>query len=483
MIKRIDCVIGANYGDEGKGWATYNIVEDKIIREDDGLYPIQTIVNVLHNGGSQRGHTVIVPPDAFPGDKYQTFHHVFHCFGSSVMNQIMRYNFAGEEGYEREYNDSIFVTVTYYDKDFLFNPVAIMNEYFILKKECENAGLEMPKIHLYAHPDCRVIFPQDILINRAIERKRAKNESNHGSCGLGIWECIARNNNPSCRFVVNDLFSNYTGFKKRFMSNKALDYPDLDYWESLLTQYGLTPEDVYKDENGVRYPLWDDFTRAWEDLRYGDEIDFTVNDFLLHANESKDNIYNIIFECGQGLALDQSLYDEKTNPHTTPSYTGLSGINYSSLFENKKNIYTLPDDIHIWYCTRPYLTRHGAGPLHSYINDLGFSEHEYTNPKNEFQGKIRYGPIILGEFADRILKDLEKGYFLKYCHTNYNFYNVNIIVNFINTTSQQVYVDNQLEAMSLSNFQECVRYKLSSFSINTMIKHTTSNSLGVYSVW
>ena len=475
MLKRVDCVIGANYGDEGKGWAVYNIIESYILRHNLGNAKDKTIINILHNGGPQRGHTVIVPEDAFPDNEYRPFQHVFHCFGSATMCQIMRYNFVDEnDGYNEQVE-----FISYYDIEFLFNPVAIMNEYFILKQECKNAGLKMPKIRLYVHPDCRVIFPQDILINRAIERKRAKNGNNHGSCGLGIWECIDRNNNPSCRFVVKDLFSDYAGFKKRFMSNNDLDCPDLDYWESLLTQYGLTPEDVYKDENGVRYPLWDDFTRAWEDLRYGDEIDFNVNDFLLHANESKDNIYNIIFECGQGLALDQSLYDEKTNPHTTPSYTGLSGINYSSLFENKKNIYTLPDDIHIWYCTRPYLTRHGAGPLHSYINDLGFSEHEYTNPKNEFQGEIRYGPIILSDFADRISKDLGKGYFLKYCHTNYNFYNVNIVVNFINTTSQQVYVDSKTEPMSPSDFQEYVDYKLGSFSINT--EYTTSNKLGLYS--
>ena len=482
MIKRIDCVIGANYGDEGKGWTTYNIVENKIIREDDGLFPIQTIVNVLHNGGPQRGHTVIVPSDAFPGDKYRSFHHVFHCFGSSVMNQIMRYNFAGEEGYEGEYDD--FTFVTYYDKDFLFNPVAIMNEYFILEKECEDAGLKMPKLNLWVHPDCRVVFPQDILINRAIERKRAIKNENHGSCGLGIWECITRNNNENTKWTVHDMVFDFYKFQQLFFTNdyyKTEVY--LNYWKNLLTQYNLTPEDVYKDENSVRYPLWEDFYLAWKDLIKRDKIDFSVNNFLLHANESKDSIYNIIFECGQGLALDQSLYDEKTNPHTTPSYTGLLGINYSSLFENKKSIYPLPDDIHIWYCTRPYLTRHGAGPLHSYINNLGFSEHEYTNPKNEFQGEIRYGPIILGEFADRILKDLEKGYFLKYCHTNYNFYNVNIVVNFINTTSQQVYVDGKIEPMSPSDFQGYVHYKLDSFSTNTMIKYTTSNNLGLYNIW
>ena len=439
-------------------------------------------MNVLHNGGPQRGHTVIVPSDAFLKGKEKSFHHVFHCFGSSVMNQIMRYNFAGEEGYEGEYED--FKFVTYYDKDFLFNPVALMNEYFILEKECEDAGLKMPKLNLWVHPDCRVVFPQDILINRAIERKRAIKNENHGSCGLGIWECIARNNNKNTKWTVHDMVFDFYKFQQLFFTNdyyKTEVY--LNYWKNLLTQYNLTPEEVYKDENGVRYPLWEDFYRAWKDLIKRDKINFEVNEFLPYTNESKDSIYNIIFECGQGLALDQSLYDEKTNPHTTPSYTGLLGINYSSLFENDENIYPLPDDIHIWYCTRPYLTRHGAGPLHSYINNLSFSEHEYTNPKNEFQGKIRYGPIILSEFADRISKDLGKGYFLKYCHTNYNFYNVNIVVNFINTTSQQVCVADKVEPMSPNDFQGYVRYKLGSFSTNTMTKYTTSNSLGLYNIW
>ena len=481
MIKRIDCVIGANYGDEGKGWATYNIVEDKIIREDDGLYPIQTIVNVLHNGGSQRGHTVIVPPDAFPGDKYQTFHHVFHCFGSSVMNQIMRYNFAGEEGYEREYNDSIFVTVTYYDKDFLFNPVAIMNEYFILKKECENAGLEMPKIHLYAHPDCRVIFPQDILINRAIERKRAKNESNHGSCGLGIWECIARNNNPSCRFVVNDLFSNYTGFKKRFMSNKALDYPDLDYWESLLTQYGLTPEDVYKDENGVRYPLWDDFTRAWEDLRYGDEIDFQITTLQNYLTNYRYTF--LIYEAGQGLCLNGALYDEKNNPNTTPSNTGLKGILYGShLFDGddlNKNKPTNFYDFYIWYCTRPYLTRHGNGPLEN--ESIGIPEEyikEYTNPSNEFQGTIRYAPIDKVSFSSRISNDLADGV-NAFKRLNTKPF-IRILVNFVDTTQNNVIVYNA-NKVHFSYFKKYLNYTSFLDFADFYTRATRSDCIGIFS--
>lgn len=434
MLKRVDCVIGANYGDEGKGWAVYNIIESYILRHNLGNAKDKTIINILHNGGPQRGHTVIVPEDAFPDNEYRPFQHVFHCFGSATMCQIMRYNFVDEnDGYNEQVE-----FISYYDIEFLFNPVAIMNEYFILKQECKNAGLKMPKIRLYVHPDCRVIFPQDILINRAIERKRAKNGNNHGSCGLGIWECIDRNNNPSCRFVVKDLFSDYAGFKKRFMSNNDLDCPDLDYWEYLFAEYGLEPEDVYLDENGMRYPLWDDFTRAWEDLRYGDEIDFQTTTLQNYLTSYKDTY--LIYEAGQGLCLDGALYDEKNNPNTTPSSTSLRGILYGShLFENDfmKNSGTNFYDFFIWYCTRPYLTRHGNGLLKN--EDIGIPEEdikEYTNPYNEFQGAIRYAPIDKVSFSSRIRIDLENGYDI-FKKLNIEPF-IRVLVNFLDTTQNKV---------------------------------------------
>ena len=63
----IKIVIGAQYGDEGKGRTV-----DYFTREcKNGDMAV-----VLTNGGAQRGHTVV------KGDK----RHIFHHFGSGTMN-------------------------------------------------------------------------------------------------------------------------------------------------------------------------------------------------------------------------------------------------------------------------------------------------------------------------------------------------------------------------------------------------------------
>lgn len=66
-MKTINIVIGANYGDEGKGLVTNAITP-------------ATGCLVLANGGAQRGHTV----------ETKTFRPVFHHFGSTAKNCFCR---------------------------------------------------------------------------------------------------------------------------------------------------------------------------------------------------------------------------------------------------------------------------------------------------------------------------------------------------------------------------------------------------------
>ena len=64
-MKDVKIVIGANYGDEGKGLMTRHFVKEA---------KTPAIV-VFHNGTAQRGHTV---------DYSDTFRHVYHHFGSGT---------------------------------------------------------------------------------------------------------------------------------------------------------------------------------------------------------------------------------------------------------------------------------------------------------------------------------------------------------------------------------------------------------------
>ena len=70
-MKEVKVVIGANYGDEGKGLMT-NYFAYKAIEQN------KKCLNVLFNGGAQRGHTV----------ENGNFRHVFHAFGAASYQNI-----------------------------------------------------------------------------------------------------------------------------------------------------------------------------------------------------------------------------------------------------------------------------------------------------------------------------------------------------------------------------------------------------------
>ena len=67
-MKQVKIVIGANYGDEGKGLMTRHFAR----------YSDNPIV-IMHNGTAQRGHTVDYNP---------SFRHVYHHFGSGTGDNV-----------------------------------------------------------------------------------------------------------------------------------------------------------------------------------------------------------------------------------------------------------------------------------------------------------------------------------------------------------------------------------------------------------
>lgn len=140
MTKNVKIIVGANYGDEGKGLGTDYFCS---------LNPESTI-GVLTNGSAQRGHTV---------DTKDGYHHVFHHFSSGTFNNIP----------------------TYISDSFLINPMAFVKEY----NELMTKGFQ-PKY--YIHPDCRVVTPFDMMCNQVDMKK----EELHNSCGMGVWRTINR---------------------------------------------------------------------------------------------------------------------------------------------------------------------------------------------------------------------------------------------------------------------------------------------------
>ncbi len=142
-MKNIDIVIGANFGDEGKGSAVA-----RIARKYD---PDTKTVNILTNGGSQRAHSIVVNGKSF------TFQH----FGSATP----------------------FGAVTYFSKFFIMNPMQFANEH----KSLAEASV---KPHVLRDAGCRWSTPYDMIVNQITEE--ARGIMKHGSCGMGIWETVKR---------------------------------------------------------------------------------------------------------------------------------------------------------------------------------------------------------------------------------------------------------------------------------------------------
>lgn len=136
---RAAVVIGAGFGDEGKGLMT-----DYLCHKAGA-----DATAVRFNGGAQAGHTVETPAG---------LRHVFHHFGSGTLAK------AG----------------TYLGPEFIVNPVLFWQEF----GELRDIGL------IGCDPYAPVATPYDMILNQLAEEARGKDR--HGSCGVGIGETVAR---------------------------------------------------------------------------------------------------------------------------------------------------------------------------------------------------------------------------------------------------------------------------------------------------
>lgn len=139
--KEIKVVLGAMYGDEGKGVTTQWLCDNAI---RSGKKPVV----VRFSGGPQAGHTVV------NGSK----EHICSSFGSGVLLGVQ----------------------TTYLSTALVDPICICNEVDALTKK----GVVVPPL---CPTLARVITPYDVMANQ----KDEKNLSD-GTCGRGIWKAWQR---------------------------------------------------------------------------------------------------------------------------------------------------------------------------------------------------------------------------------------------------------------------------------------------------
>lgn len=352
-------IVGANYGDEGKGQVTAKICKEN----RDGK---QTVLNILTNGGSQRGHTVI--------DSYDTtfthnrIKHVFHHFGAG----------------------------TIYGCDNCFCPSFIINPMNFIKEtnELRDVGFDPAKIAIYMDENCRWSTPYDMITNQLIEDHR--NEERHGSVGIGIWETIQRYNLLE--------YSKTMSFGKFCRSDHSTQIEHL----SKIRHYFLRRLHYEGIQLGCFYNSLFNSTVFMEHFINDCEEMYEMVEVLKADDAIKeicDNYSVLVFENGQGLLLNS---DEK-NVHTTPSDTRSSyAAEYIKLIEKHISKQGSIDTI-LHLVTRPYLTRHGNGPLPGECDKEKISDKIQTDSTNKFssyQGHFRYAPLNILELYIRIYKEM-----------------------------------------------------------------------------
>lgn len=238
-------VIGAGFGDEGKGLFT------------DYLSSLSEKSAVIRfNGGAQAGHTVTTPDGR---------RHVFSHFTSNLFLSNSR---------------------CYFSKYFIVNPVVFFKEF----NELNDLGIN-PVIA--AHDDCYITTPYDMMINRWLEKSRG-DHNRHGSCGLGIGETIHRSEVANKPIQLKDTESLIRFREKMIIASK--------FFEKRVRELGL--QKYYKEAGIILHEKLID--RFMEDVI---EMKRYINIGVNNLKHDFFKEHEIIFEGAQGLMLDQIMGD------------------------------------------------------------------------------------------------------------------------------------------------------------------------------
>lgn len=314
-------VIGAAYGDEGKG-VTVNALANP-----------ESLV-VRFNGGAQAGHTVV----------HRGRRHVFSHFGAGTLK--------GAE--------------TYLSRFFVCHPLAFWPE----RQALVGLGID-PRVRVSPH--CPITTIYDVVLNRMLEDARA--DRRHGSVGVGFGETLERHQWEPFRFTVGDL-------ERRSVRDWLMAVRD--QWvprrcAELGLDRGAIPKCPMSDASLERM--------AQECERFREHIEIMPDRYLL------ENPSRVIFEGAQGLGLDQT---HGAFPHVTRSHTGLT------------NVIELvgPRPLEVYYVTRAYTTRHGAGPLPYELTCRPYPNIvDWTNQPSRYQGGLRFSYLNLNDLGVAVSRD------------------------------------------------------------------------------
>lgn len=281
---------------------------------------------IRYNGGHQAGHCVVTKD----GKK-----HIFSNFGSGTLRGVP----------------------TYWSSYCTFEPLYFLEELNLLKVT--------PKIYIDNY--CLVTTHYDILYNRALETTLGYKR--HGSCGVGFGATIDRSQIIELKLLFKDIFQ-----------------PEI-----LLAKLKLIREYYRKKINLETAYNFDTFSHDNEDIAFIDSVksitELISRDIISPVFEKEIFLNNLrwntyIFEGAQGILLDKNF---GVKPYITKSNT--TSQNALAILERQKHLNL---NIEIFYVTRAYQTRHGAGPFREINPKFSlYNNSSETNITNDYQGKFR----------------------------------------------------------------------------------------------
>jgi adenylosuccinate synthase len=245
--------------------------------------------------------------------------------------------------------------------------------------------------------DCKMTTPYDMILNWNIED--ARDENRHGSCGYGINETEVRHEYERFRITVKDL-SDLETYRTKL---KLIE----EEWVPMrLKQLGIDTKIVLSEKE------IDSYLRRCK-LSYRN-ISIVYSKRVIDEWEGP-----LVFEGAQGLLLDQN--NTEFFPHVTRSNTGIKNACILLKEWGIKNA-------EVYYVTRSYLTRHGAGPMPFEDDTMFFMDK--TNISNEYQGSLRFAPLNIDLLNNSINVDLQ--------NSNGITINANIVVTCINQIEDEL---------------------------------------------
>jgi adenylosuccinate synthase len=262
-------IIGAGYGDEGKG-----LITDYLSRR------FNSRIVGRFNGGAQAGHTVV------QGDKRKVFH------------QISSGTFNGAN--------------TYLGSKFIVNPYLLGAELLELKE----LGYT-PKV--FCSSDAKITTIYDMALNITAELSRT---NKHGSCGLGINETITRIEKfPKTSFnSIGGIFAP----KNTLITD--LEYIHKEWIPQRLIELGIKNIPTIAHEKSNYVLLNVNYNRHVDEiLKVLEHVEIINHEYFSIKEKYNENL---ILEGAQGLALDEHL---GVYPNVTRSTTGLPNAIESAL--------------------------------------------------------------------------------------------------------------------------------------------------------